>query len=149
MRKEADMGCAKPSDAIAGVDRAVEEIPLLPETTVREAGMGPALSLREGPGGALVFTLDVTRVIERESLDVSVWGSPDGTDWGAKPVVQFTRRWSCGRQRMVVDHWDQPGVRYLRAEWQVDRWVRGAQRPMFTVDLRVSEGLSRARAAGA
>jgi hypothetical protein len=113
---------------------------LLPETTVREAGTGPAVSLPEAPGAPLVFTLDVTRVIERESLDVSVWGSPDGADWGAKPVVQFTRKFCCGSQRMVVDRLDQPGVKYLRAAWQVDRWVQGTQKPLFTVNIRVSEG---------
>jgi hypothetical protein len=140
------MNCAKPSDASGRLGRsgAGAEIPLLPETTVREAGMGPALSLREGPGATLVFTLDVTRVVERESLDVSVWGSPDGADWGAKPLVQFTRKFSCGSHQVVVDPLGQPGVRYLRAEWQVDRWVQGAQRPLFTVNLRVSEAQSRA-----
>jgi hypothetical protein len=137
------MGCAKPSDSVArnrlGQGGAVAEIPLLPETTVREAGTGPALSLREEPAAPLVFTLDVTRVIERESLDISVWGSPDGADWGAKPLLQFTRKFSCGSHQVVVDHWDQPGMRYLRAEWQVDRWVQSSQRPLFTVNLRVSE----------
>jgi hypothetical protein len=146
------MGYAKRSERIIGDSTgqggAVAELPLLPETTVREAGTGPAVSLAEGPGAPLVFTLDVTRVIEGESLDVSVWGSQDGADWGAKPVVQFTRKFSCGSQQMVVDRLDGAGVRYLRAEWQVDRWVQGAQRPLFTVNIRVSEAQRGASAAG-
>jgi hypothetical protein len=128
-----------PSNRIALIDPPPAEIPLLPETTVREAGTGPALSLREGPRATLVFTLDVTRVIEKESLDLSVWGSPDGADWGAKPLVQFTRKFSCGTHQVVLDQLDPPGVKYLRAEWQVDRWIQSAQRPLFTVHLRVAE----------
>lgn len=147
------MVCATPSDSVTsahlGRGRAMAEILLLPETTVREAGTGPALSLGEGPSAPLVFTLDITRVIERESLDVSVWGSRDGADWGAKPFVQFTRKSCCGAYQVVVDQLDQPGVRYLRAEWQVDRWARGAPRPLFTVRLRVSEAQCHAFAAGA
>jgi hypothetical protein len=142
------MLCATPSDACVHTVRAAG-IPLLPETTLCESGAGPALSLPTRPGGALVFTLEVTRVIERESLDISVWGSPDGADWGAKPLVRFTRKFSCGSHQVVVDQLDQAGVKFLRAQWHVDRWAQGPRGPLFTVHLHVAELQHRALAAAA
>ena len=71
---------------------AAREKPMLPEfllteTTVREAGTGPAMALGEQQGGTLVLTLGITRIIEQESIDLSIWGSADGTDWGTKPIA--------------------------------------------------------------
>ena len=43
---------------------------LLPETTVREAGSGPEISLGTQQGETLVLTLGITRIVEQESLDV-------------------------------------------------------------------------------
>jgi hypothetical protein len=47
---------------------------LLTETTVREAGTGPEVALGEQKGGTLVLTLGITRIIEQESIDLSIWG---------------------------------------------------------------------------
>ena len=58
---------------------------LVQETVIREAGTGPELSVDSVSGGLLVLTLGITRIIEQESLDVSIWGSADNADWGAKP----------------------------------------------------------------
>jgi len=44
---------------------------LIPETTVREAGAGPEISLDEQQGSALIVTLGIMRIIEQESLDLS------------------------------------------------------------------------------
>jgi len=32
----------------------------------------------------LLITLGITRIIEQQSLDISIWGSAGGSDWGAK-----------------------------------------------------------------
>jgi hypothetical protein len=45
---------------------------LLPETTIREAGAGPEISLDDQQGKALVLTLGIMRIIEQESLDLSI-----------------------------------------------------------------------------
>jgi hypothetical protein len=47
---------------------------LIPETVIREAGTGPELSLNSISGGLLLLTLGITRFIEQQSLDISVWG---------------------------------------------------------------------------
>ena len=51
---------------------------ILPETTVREGGIGPAIDLVNHQSGMLVLTLGITRIIEQESIDISIWGSADG-----------------------------------------------------------------------
>jgi len=106
---------------------------LLPETTVREAGTGPEIGLGDQQGGMVILTLGITRIIEQESLDVSVWGSADGSDWGTKPVVSFPQKFYCGTYQLLVDLSKHPGVKKLRVKWNVNRWGKGDPRPLFTL----------------
>jgi len=108
---------------------------LLPETTVREAGAGSEIDLGGQMGGTLLLTLGITRIIEQQSIDISIWGSADGTEWGAKPVASFPQKFYCGTYQIVLDLKDRPQVRYLRAKWQVNRWGKGDSKPLFTVYL--------------
>ena len=108
---------------------------LLPETTVREAGAGSEIDLGGQMGGTLLLTLGITRIIEQQSIDISIWGSADGTDWGAKPLASFPQKFYCGTYQIVLDLTDRPQVRYLRAKWQVNRWGKGDSKPLFTVYL--------------
>lgn len=107
---------------------------LLPETTVREAGQSTDVDLGETQTGTLVLTLGLTRIIEQESIDVAIWGSPDGTDWGAKPLVSFPQKFYCGTYQILLDLSDRP-VRFLRAKWAVNRWGKGDPKPLFGVYL--------------
>jgi hypothetical protein len=107
---------------------------VLPETTVREAGQSADVDLGETQTGTLVLTLGLTRIIEQESIDVSIWGSPDGTDWGAKPLVAFPQKFYCGTYQILLDLSDRP-VRFLRAKWAVNRWGKGDPKPLFGVYL--------------
>lgn len=106
---------------------------LLPETTVREAGTGPEIGLGDQQGGTVILTLGITRIIEQESLDVSIWGSADGTDWGTKPVASFPQKFYCGTYQLLVDLGKCPDVKHLRAKWRVNRWGKGDLKPLFTV----------------
>ncbi len=110
---------------------------LLPETTVREAGSGPDISLGEQQGSVLILTLGITRIIEQESLDVSIWGSADGKDWGAKPLISFPQKFYCGTYQILLDLSDRPDVKFLRAKWQVNRWGKGEPKPLFSIYLFV------------
>jgi len=112
---------------------------LIPETMVREAGAGLEISLGDNRGGALVLTLGITRILEQESLDISIWGSADGSDWGSRPLTAFPQKFYCGTYQMVLDLSDRPDVKYLRAKWQVNRWGKGDSKPLFTVYLFVKE----------
>ena len=110
---------------------------LLPETTVREAGTGSEISLGDQQGETLILTLGITRIIEQESIDVSIWGSADGTDWGAKPLTAFPQKFYCGTYQILIDLSGRPDVRHLRAKWQVNRWGKGDPKPLFTIYLFV------------
>jgi len=107
---------------------------LLPETTVREAGQSPDIDLGEPQGGTLVLTLGITRIIEQQSFDLSIWGSADGAEWGSKPLVAFPQKFYCGTYQTVVDLAERP-VKFLRAKWQVNRWGKGDPKPLFGVYL--------------
>jgi hypothetical protein len=109
---------------------------LLPETTVREAGQSSDVDLGEVQSGTLVLTLGITRIIEQQSIDVSIWGSSDGTEWGAKPLVAFPQKFYCGTYQILLDLADSP-VKFLRAKWQVNRWGKGDPKPLFGVYLFV------------
>ena len=112
---------------------------LLPETTVREAGTGPSIALGSETGGTLILTLGITRIIEQESLDFSIWGSTDGTEFGAKPLVSFPQKFYCGTYQILLDLTDHSEVKFLRAKWQVNRWGKGDPKPLFGVYLFVQQ----------
>jgi hypothetical protein len=107
---------------------------LLPETIVRDAGQSPDLNLGELQSETLVLTLGITRIIEQESLDISIWGSADGTEWGAKPLVAFPQKFYCGTYQILLDLSDRP-AKFLRAKWAVNRWGKGDPKPLFGVYL--------------
>ena len=62
---------------------------LLPESVARSDGMGPEIGLGSKRGKLIVLTLGITRVIEQEILEVSIWGSSDGKYWGSGPLASF------------------------------------------------------------
>ena len=108
---------------------------LLQETTVRAAGASSDLDLGEQLGGTLLLTLGITRIIEQQSIDISIWGSADGSDWGSKPVASFPQKFYCGTYQIAIDLANRAEVRYLRAKWQVNRWGKGDSKPLFTLYL--------------
>jgi hypothetical protein len=108
---------------------------LLTETTVREAGAGADIALGGQQGGTLVLTLGITRIIEQESIDISIWGSTDGNDWGTRPLATFPQKFYCGTYQIIADLSDHAEIRFLRAKWAVNRWGKGSPKPLFTIYL--------------
>jgi hypothetical protein len=121
---------------------------LLPETTVREAGAGDAIPLGGDPGGTLILTLGITRIIEQESLDVSILGSADGAEWGARPLASFPQKFYCGTYQIVLDLASHTNVKFLRAKWRVNRWGKGDPKPLFTIYLFAQQMREQAVAVG-
>jgi len=104
---------------------------LLPETTVREAGNSSEMDVGESKGRLVLLTLGITRIIEQESLDVSIWGSADGHEWGTKPLIAFPQKFYCGTYQILLDLTAHADVRFLRVKWSAQRWGKGDTRPMF------------------
>jgi hypothetical protein len=89
--------------------------------------------LGEQKGGTLVLTLGITRIIEQESIDLSIWASADGTDWGTKPVATFPQKFYCGTYQIIADLSDRDDLKYLRVKWALNRWGKGDPKPLFTI----------------
>ena len=103
---------------------------LVPESIVRESGKGPELDIPAGET-SLLITLGITRIVEQESLDVSITGSADGSTWAPKPILRFPQKFYCGTYSMVLDLGPAPTVTKLRVEYKMNRWGRGDQQPLF------------------
>ena len=106
---------------------------LLPEITVRDAGSGPDIELGEHQGGYLVLTFGITRIIEQESIELSIWGSADATDWGVKPLISFPQKFYCGTYQIILDLTSRPAIQHLRVKWAVSRWGKGDPKPLFGI----------------
>ncbi len=117
---------------------------LIPETVIREAGTGPELSVGSAPGGLLLLTLGITRIIEQQSLDIAILGSPDTSNWSAKPIISFPQKFYCGTYQLLLDLTQHPDVKYIRAKWQVSRWGRGEPKPLFGAYLFVQDASKQA-----
>ena len=81
----------------------------------------------------------VTDQLEQESLEVSLWGSADGQDFGKKPLLKIPQQFYRGTTKMVLDLSLRPEVRFLRARWELNRWGRVAPTPMFVAGLKLTE----------
>jgi len=113
---------------------------LVPDKTVVVAkGDGAAVDVSGTSGRVFLLTLDVTNIIEQESLDVAIYGSADGATWGAKAVVAYPQKFYRGESPLLLDLTAHPDVKFVRAHWEVARWGRGTETPMFEFGLSLKE----------
>lgn len=118
---------------------------VLPEMVVREDGHRPEIALDASKAKVLMLTLGITRVLERETLEVAIQGSRDGSMWHR--LAAFPKKSYCGTYSLLVDLSSQPEVRYLRTQWSVNRWDNATQKPVFAFFVSGEE--LRSRVAGA
>jgi len=112
---------------------------LLNERVVRDDGSGPEIDLGLKAGKLLVLTLGITRAVERESLEVCVWGSEDGRDWDSKPLARYPQKFYCGLYSTLLNLAASPKIRFLRVSWKVDRLTARDTAPMFGVYVFMQE----------
>jgi len=104
---------------------------LLPESIARADGVGPEIDLGSKKGKLLVLTLGITRILEQESLEVTVWGSPDAAKWDAKPLARFPPKFYCGLYSILLNLGSREDVRFVRVQWKMSRWSKRETMPMF------------------
>ncbi len=109
------------------------------KTTVTAKGDGAPVDVSAAAGATLLATLHITRIVEQEALDVSLWGSPDGTAWGAKALAAFPQKFYTGQHPLLVDLSAHPEVMFLRAHWVVNRWGRGPDAPHFEFHVTLKQ----------
>lgn len=103
-----------------------------PDSQVEANGSGRVLELGASAGRMVLLTLGITKIVEQESLDVSIWGSADGKEFGAAPLFAFPQKFYVGVYAALLDLSKHPDVRCLQARWKVARWGVGSTKPMFT-----------------
>jgi hypothetical protein len=119
---------------------AIAESTLVPAGTVATAkGDGPAVDVSGAANRVFLVTLDITKIIEQESLDVSIFGSPEGTTWSAKSIAAFPQKFYCEQSPLLLDLTEHPDVKFVRAHWEVARWGRGSETPMFEFGVSMKE----------
>ena len=111
---------------------------LVPEITVEASGENAPVELGAGAGKSCLLTLAVTRILEQQSLDVSIWGSADGSEWG-KPLAAFPQKFYQGVYQLYLDLGAHPEVRFLKVKWAVNRWGVGDPKPRFSFLVKLQE----------
>ena len=117
----------------------IDTVLVAAKTVVSAKGDGPSVDVSGAAGRVFLLTLEITQIIEQESLDVSVYGSADSATWGAKSVAAFPQKFYRGESPLLLDLTAHPDVKFVRAHWDVARWGRGVETPMFEFGVRLKE----------
>src|SRR5882757_8074740 len=111
---------------------------LVPQkTTVTAKGDGSAIDVSAAANRVFLLTLEITRIVEQEALDVGIYGSSDGATWTAKPLNAFPQKFYAGNHPLLLDLTAHADVKFIRAHWDVNRWGRGTETPMFEFSVSI------------
>lgn len=108
-------------------------------TKLESNGDGLSIDVSATETRTFLCRLTVTDQLEQESLDVSIWGSADGQDFGKRPLLKIPQQFYRGTTKMVLDITFRTEVKFLRAKWELNRWGRVAPTPMFVAGLELEE----------
>jgi hypothetical protein len=134
------LGCVTLSANGEGNRTVALELALIPAGTKLETnGEGEALNISASETRTFLCRLTITEQIEQESLDVSIWGSANGQDFGKRPLLKFPQQFYRGTTKMVLDISLRPEVTFLHAKWELNRWGRVSPTAMFVTELQLEE----------
>jgi hypothetical protein len=116
------------------------EFDLIPQATLlQQAGSGAAVDIRDSATRTFFCVMMINDQIEQESVDVNIWGSADGENWGTHPILKLPQQFYRGETRAVLELALVPEVNFIRAGWEMKRWGRVAPLPMFVLGLHLAE----------
>lgn len=110
-----------------------------PQTVVSAKGDGQPVDVGSASNRVFLVTLSITRIVEQESLDVSIFGSADGSTWEPKSLAAFPQKFYTEESPLLLDLSENPNIRFVRAHWEVARWGRGTETPMFEFGVTMKE----------
>ncbi len=110
-----------------------------PGTLLQESSHGENVDIRSSSTRTFYCTMVIRDQIEQESVDVSIWGSADGENWGTHPILKLPQQFYRGETRAVLELTLVPEVNFIRAGWELNRWGRVAPLPMFVLGLHLAE----------
>ena len=119
--------------------KSADRVLLPANTVVSSKGDGTAVDVSGASKRVFLVVLEITKIIEQEALELSLFGSADGATWGPKPVVTFPQKFYCEQTPLLMDLTAHPDVKFVRAHWDVARWGRGSETPMFEFGVTLSE----------
>jgi hypothetical protein len=109
-------------------------------TRVMAKGDGPAIDISNAAHRVFLLDLEIANIIEQESLDISVFGSVgEPAAWETKPLVSFPQKFYRGEHPLLLDLSTRPDILMIRAHWEVNRWGRGTETPMFEFQVKLKE----------
>jgi hypothetical protein len=116
------------------------EIDLIPPgTRLTVTGDGAPHDVSGSATRTFLCRMVIGEQLEQESVDLSVWGSADGQNWGTMPLLRMPQRFYRGETRQVLDLTFKPEIKVIRAKWELVRWGRVAPHPMFVLGFHLSE----------
>jgi hypothetical protein len=59
--------------------------------------------------------------------------------WDAKPVAAFPQKFYREEVPLLLNLNSRPEIKCIRAHWEVNRWGRGSETPMFEFSVKVRE----------
>jgi hypothetical protein len=119
--------------------KSVDVIMVPAKTAASAKGDGTAIDVSGANERVFLVVLEISKIIEQEALELSVFGSADGVTWSAKPIVTFPQRFYCEQTPLLMDLTAHADVKFVRAHWDVARWGRGTETPMFEFGVTMSE----------
>jgi hypothetical protein len=117
----------------------IDKVLIPPKTVISAKGDGEPVDVSGASSRVFLVTLAITKIIEQESLDVSIYGSADGAAWGAKSIASFPQKFYCAESPLLLDLTEHADVKFVRAHWEVARWGRGTETIMFEFGVTLKE----------
>jgi len=110
-----------------------------PNTIINAKGDGSPVALDGAAHRIFLAVLNITGIVEQESIELSIVGSSDGQTWDPKPLLTFPQKFYLGETPLMLNLSGQPEVKVIRAHWEVNRWGRGSELPMFEIGVSLKE----------
>src|SRR5215831_7697688 len=116
-----------------------EQILVPAGTTATAKGDGQTIDVSGTSNRVFLLMLSITKIIEQESLDVAIFGSADGATWEPKSIAAFPQKFYAEESPLLLDLTAHPNIKFVRAHWEVARWGRGTETPMFEFGVTMKE----------